>query len=140
VSSPGPAVSMLEKLSVTGSDFHQLLRFIIVGMLNTAFGYAVFAIIYLLTRAPVVAIVMGTIIGVIFNFFTTGRIVFENNQVSRLIPFALNYAVTCVLNILLFKFLQNLGLQVFIAQFVCLPPMVLIAFVLNRKFVFGRRR
>ena len=129
-----------KKIDVNRSEINQFLRFILVGILNTAFGYVVFATIYLLTRAPVFAIVSGTVICVIFNFFTTGRIVFENNKISRLIPFALNYAVICTLNILLFKFLESVGFQVFIAQLVCLPLVVLAGFIFNKKFVFARKQ
>jgi putative flippase GtrA len=129
-----------KKISIASSDINQLFRFILVGILNTGFGYGVFVITYLLTRTPPLAIALSTVLGVIFNFFTTGRVVFENSKLSRLIPFALVYAVLCILNIAIFPILEKIGLGALVTQLICLPPMVLMAFVLNKKFVFARGR
>src|SRR4051794_16854283 len=54
----------------------QFLTFLAVGILNTAFGYGVFAGLYLLGGSHRVSIVIATGFGVVFNYFTMGRLVF----------------------------------------------------------------
>ena len=54
----------------------QFVRFLLIGALNTIFGYTLFGAIYLTTARPNFAVVAATIFGVVFNFFSTGRLVF----------------------------------------------------------------
>ncbi|HET9651933.1 MAG TPA: GtrA family protein, partial [Usitatibacter sp.] len=54
----------------------QFVRFLIVGGVNTLFGYAVFAGLVLAGMPPMPALVLTYVVGVLFNFFTTRRFVF----------------------------------------------------------------
>lgn len=116
----------------------RFIRFIAVGVLNTLFGYGVFAAIYLLTGSHRIAIVVATVAGVMFNYFTTGRLVFRNTGFGRLIPFVIVYSVVIVANILLVDLFDAMGLSPFIGQALSLPVMVGLAFILNDRFVFRR--
>jgi putative flippase GtrA len=117
----------------------QFLKFIVVGVGNTVFGYGVFAIIWFLTGSYRVAIVIATIIGTLFNFFTTGRLVFANRSMTALAPFVLVYAVTCGFNILLVDLMVWAGLNPLIAQLISIPPVVLAAYLLNARLVFRKQ-
>jgi putative flippase GtrA len=119
----------------------RFVRFLAVGVLNTAFGYSVFAAFYLLSGGMHrTAITVATMIGVAFNYFTTGRLVFANRGLSALIPFVAGYAVVLVLNILAVDLLMGAGLNALTAQLVCLPAVVLCSYLINDRLVFSGRR
>ena len=122
------------------SAFH-FVRFLAVGSLNTAFGYSVFAALYLFSGGMHrMAIAVATVIGVAFNYFTTGWLVFANHGLSALIPFVVGYAVVLVLNILAVDLLMGAGLGAPAAQLVCLPAVVLCSYLINDRLVFSGRR
>src|SRR5438876_6535450 len=51
--------------------------FLVVGLANTAVGYCLYTGLYLAGLSPWLVVLFGTLIGVVFNFFTTGAIVFK---------------------------------------------------------------
>jgi putative flippase GtrA len=55
----------------------EFVRFLAVGLGNTVFGYAVFALLVLAGVAPMPALVLTYVAGIVFNFFTTRRFVFR---------------------------------------------------------------
>ena len=60
------------------------IKFLAVGVLNTLFGYGIFALLLFIGLHYAVASILATICGVLFNFKTTGTLVFNNND-NRLI-------------------------------------------------------
>jgi len=55
-----------------------IARFIGVGLINTVVGYGIYGILILLNVPYLVALLMATIMGVIFNYFSIGRLVFKS--------------------------------------------------------------
>ena len=88
----------------------RFVRFLIVGGFNTAFGFAVFAVVYAISNSHHSAIVIGTLVGIAFNFFTTGSVVFGNRSAGAALPFVLGYGVVLILNLLLADLLIAAGL------------------------------
>lgn len=117
----------------------RFLRFLVVGVLNTAFGYGVFALVYLATGSHRIAIVVATMAGVVFNFMTTGRLVFDNRRLRAFLPFILGYAVTGGLNIVIVDLIVAAGVGALWAQLVALPVVVLTSYAINDRVVFGRK-
>jgi putative flippase GtrA len=115
----------------------QLLRFLVVGGLNTLVGYALFAAFVWAGLPYPVAIGLATVLGVAFNFQSTGRLVFGGANVSRLGRFVAVYAVVYLLNVGSVTLLMKAGLNVYVANAVVILPLALVAFVLQRRFVFG---
>lgn len=118
----------------------RFLRFLVVGVLNTAVGYGLFAAVYLATGRHRVAIVIATVLGVVFNFFSTGRLVFGSRRLRAFVPFVLGYVVTCGLNILLVDGLLLAGVSPVLGQLVALPPVVLLSYQINHRLVFRTAR
>ena len=114
------------------------MRFLLVGALNTAFGYALFAVFVLAGLHYGLAAALGTILGVLFNFQTIGRLVFESRDRSLLLRFAAVYAVTYLLNVGILRALEGTGVHVLVVQAVLVLPMAVVAFALHRRFVFRR--
>ncbi|MCU7242422.1 MAG: GtrA family protein [Microcystis aeruginosa WS75] len=54
---------------------HKFARFLLVGVLNTIFGYFLYGTLILIGLDYKLAVLLATILGVLFNFQTTGRLV-----------------------------------------------------------------
>jgi putative flippase GtrA len=120
------------------NNLRQFVRFLLVGGLNTAFGYTLFGAIYLLTGRPGLSVVTATIFGVVFNFFSTGRLVFAYRGVLTFVPFVLGYAVICLINVVALGLLTAQGLHPLLGQLIVLPLCVLLSFGINR-YIFLQR-
>jgi putative flippase GtrA len=116
---------------------HKIVRFIIVGGLNTLFGYGVYAGLILLGLHYAWAALLGIILGVIFNFFTTGGLVFKVIQISRLPKFVTVYTFSYGLNVALLSLLISVGTSELIAGLLILAPMALVNLVILRIWVFS---
>lgn len=116
---------------------YQLLRFLVVGGLNTVFGYSLFvALTYIGVGYPI-AIGLATVGGVLFNFQSVGRLVFGGAPRSRFWRFVGVYCVVYLVNLGGVRVILGLGINVYIANAIMLIPLSLVAFILNRRFVFN---
>ena len=59
----------------------RFFRFLLIGAVNTIFGYGVYALLIFLRCDYKIAALAGTVLGVLFNFLTTGRIVFGTRTI-----------------------------------------------------------
>lgn len=114
----------------------RLLRFVAVGVLNTAFGYLTYASLLWIGFNYAAASAIGTIIGVLFNFKSIGRLVFGSTNNGLLIKFFGVYLAVYILNIGGLWLLTNSGLDAYVAGLVTLLPAAILSFVLNKTFVF----
>jgi len=115
----------------------QLLRFLAVGGLNTLVGYSLFALLTYAGLAYPVAIGLATVGGVLFNFQSVGRLVFDGAPRSRFWRFGGVYCVIYLLNLGGVRLLLGLDANIYIANALTLLPLSVIAFILNRRFVFN---
>jgi putative flippase GtrA len=118
------------------ADVHKLLRYLIAGGLNTAFGYAAYAVL-ILAGAPIgLAVAGANILSFFFNFFSYGRLVFGQTS-HRLLPrFLLVYISLAGVNIVMLQGLAAFGVGALLAQALLVPVLVSIGFVGMRLFVF----
>lgn len=114
----------------------QFLRFLLVGLLNTAFGYGLFAFLTWLGLSYPLAIGLATLGGIIFNFQSMGRLVFNGTPWSRMGLFAAAYIVLYGLNVGGIALLLTFGLNVYAANAVLIAPLAVTAYLLQRKMVF----
>lgn len=115
---------------------HQLLRFLAVGALNTLFGYVMFSLLVLAGVVPGLALFVGTLVGLLFNYFTTGRLVFAARGLGRLPWFVAVYGLTFLVNLWSLQALIATGLSPLLAQAIVLPLVILLTFLLNKLLVF----
>ncbi len=115
----------------------RFVRFLLVGVLNTAFGYSVFALFILLNFHYALAALLSTVCGILFNFKTTGRIVFGSRDNSLLLRFFGVYAITYILGVMCLRVSTAYEWDVLIVGAVMMPPMAVVSYTLNRLFVFG---
>lgn len=116
---------------------YQLIRFLVVGGLNTVFGYSLFAVFTFIGLTYPVAIGLATIGGVLFNFQSIGRLVFDGAPRSRFWRFVGVYCVIYLVNLGGVRLLLSLSANVYVANAITLVPLSLLAFILNRRFVFN---
>lgn len=117
----------------------QFLRFVAVGVLNTAFGYGLYFCGIMLGASYQLAVIVSTVLGAMFNFFTTGRLVFANDKWHRIFGFLGTYGVVLLTNLGLLTVLVEHGADKVLSQAALLPLIVILSFVLNKYLVFGSR-
>ena len=116
----------------------QLIKFLLVGGLNTLFGYGVFAFFLSLRLHYSLAALLGTLLGILFNFKTYGTLVFRNSDNRHLFKFLGVYGTTYLLTVSSIAVLKSFPMSAFAAGAILAVPMALISFLLNRRFVFKR--
>jgi putative flippase GtrA len=114
----------------------QFARFLAVGVLNTAFGYAVFAALVLAGMPPMPALALTYVVGVVFNFATTGRYVFGGAPREAFLRFVAAYVVIYVFNVGLYQVFAWMGAQPLLAQALCVPVTAVFSFAVFRMGVF----
>lgn len=114
----------------------RFVRFLLVGGLNTAFGYGVFlACLWLgMHYAIAGAIAMG--LGVLFNFKSTGNLVFRSKGNRKLPHFVGVYAIIYLVNTLSLGVMLRFSIPEWLGGLILLVPSAILSYVLNRHFVF----
>jgi len=114
----------------------QFVRFLYIGILNTAFGYGLFALFTWGGLPYPPAIGLATVLGALFNFQTTGRAVFGRADRHLIWRFAAVYGIIYLLNVGGVALLLRTGMNVYLANALVIPPLVLVSFILQRTLVF----
>jgi putative flippase GtrA len=115
----------------------QFARFLAVGVLNTLFGLAVFAILILLGLSKGVALAIGWVLGVLFNFQTIGRLVFRSYRPRLLLRFSVGYLTMYIVNFVALNAFTSIGVEPIPAQAILTPFVAVLTFFVNRVLVFG---
>lgn len=116
----------------------QIANFILVGVVNTLFGYSVYAVFIYLGLNYILAVLMATIFGVLFNFKTIGKFVFDSSHDGLIGRFVFVYAIVFIINIITIKILKEFGLNDYISGLLAIVPASVASFILNKYFVFER--
>ena len=115
---------------------NRLIRFLLVGLVNTLFGYSIFVGLSLAGTSYYLSTLLATILGVLFNFKTIGKLVFKNHDNKLIFGFIAVYIAIYLLNITSLNLLLFLGINVLTAQAVLILPLALLSYSLNKIFVF----
>lgn len=115
----------------------KFIKFILVGILNTAFGYGLFVLFIFFGMHYSLAVLLSTILGVLFNFKTIGSLVFKSKDNSLIFRFVLVYVFLYFVNIFCLWILRQIWSDnMYLNGFILLAPLAMLSFVLNKKFVF----
>ncbi len=118
------------------AEARRIVRFLAVGLLNTAVGYASYAL-FVETGTPLwLAVTGSTTVAVLFNFYSYGGLVFGGASRNRLPSFLIFYAFLCGLNFLVLRLLIAAGLGPLVAQAVLVPLLTVIGYFGLRQVVF----
>jgi len=114
----------------------------LVGVLNTAFSYLLYASLILIGLKYLLAFSISYVAGVLFNFQTIGRLVFKNKSNKLLFRFVGVYVVIYLLNAEGLRIADALNINIeyktkmLVASAILVVPMAMVSFVLNKLFVF----
>lgn len=141
------------------------IRFLFVGGINTIVGYTLFILCRWVGMERAVAVLVSTVLGVLFNYHSTGKIVFNNRGYNVLIQFFIVYGIMYVINLIELHYLDISGLYNFffdidrsnwdlltrfsidldkagdaIGQLIVVLPNAIVTFLLNKTFVFSQKK
>ena len=117
---------------------NQLIKFILIGALNTIFGYSLYALFIYIGINYFFAIFFSTILGVLFNFRTIGKFVFENDDYRLITKFVLAYSVTFIINVSIVTFMRGKGYDDYSSGFFAIIISSVLSFALTKYLVFKK--
>jgi putative flippase GtrA len=117
-------------------DRVQFRRFLMVGIVNAMFGYSIFGMFVWLGVPASVALLLATILGVLFNFVTTGHFVFNGVGWGRLVRFFAAYGAVYLTNLAILEAIRAGGIGAIAAQGAALTVVVPLSFLILKWFVF----
>lgn len=131
----------------------QFVKFGLIGVTNTLLSYGIYMlVIWLMTPLDfaydyIVGSVLGFIISVLWSFYWNNKLVFtegseKRNILKSLLKTYLSYAATGIVlsNILLFIFVDLMGISKAVAPFLGLLITVPLNFVLNKYWAFRKEK
>lgn len=126
----------MEKLLNLFNQNKKFILFLCVGLLNTLFGYSIFAFFLWIGLHFTISALISTIAGILFNFTTFGRIVFKNNSYSNLPKFVFIYALNYFLGVGVLYYCDQLDYNLYFVQAILLMPSAVLRYLLMKYFVY----
>jgi putative flippase GtrA len=117
---------------------HRIVRFLGIGVVNTLFGYGVYAGLIFFSFSPPLALLMATVAGVIFNYFSFGRVVFQvRGHWQVFAKFVIAYAIVYTINAIILSLLtRGHYFNAYLAQAACALPSVAMSWILMNWWVY----
>jgi putative flippase GtrA len=115
---------------------NQFLKFLAVGVLNTVFGYSVFAVFLYCGLHYPLAVFFSTCLGILFNFKTIGHLVFAQTGRHLIWRFIGVYAIVYLVSVTGLKLGGYFSHNYYLLAIFITPFTALLAYGLNRNFVF----
>ena len=115
----------------------QFVRFVLVGAANTGFNILVYwAMLWIGLPVPLASLA-SLVIGILINFTTQSRFVFDNRNPWKLVPYFVVWSILYVFNLGLIWLLMRCGLDAYVAGLLSTPVTVVLSYFLQKSFVFG---
>ena len=119
---------------------HQFVRFVLVGVGNTAFSYGAYALLLLVGLEYRIASLLALLLGIAFSFVTQGTVVFRNATRATFAKFVLAWALLYLLNISIIALLMRVPMSAYLAGALATVPITLTSFLVLKLFVFAQRK
>ena len=116
----------------------KLIKFISVGATNTIAGYSVYALLIMLNISYLTSLLLATIIGVVFNYFSIGRLVFKSEGGSiTFVKFVVTYGIIYLINAAALSTLITIfQVGAYVGQVLCVPISAFISWILMNYWVY----
>jgi putative flippase GtrA len=115
----------------------QLARFLLIGGVNTAFSYGVYAVLLFCGLNYAIANLMALVAGIGFSFKTQGRFVFQNTNNRLIVRFVAGWTLVYLVNVLLLREMIAAGTNRYVAGGLAVPAIVVFSYLIQRFMVFG---
>lgn len=117
----------------------QFIRFVFVGVLNTIFGFSIYCLMLFIGVPYWWATLISQILGVMFNFKTTGVLVFKNHNNRLFFRFAICYVLAYFLNVgIIALFTHYSTINQYISGFIATLFVALFSFIFQKFIVFRK--
>ena len=113
----------------------EIFRFLVAGVLNTAFGYGLYAGLIWLGLDRYAAQAIGYVLGTGFNYFTYSRGVFSDAGPAKM-RFALSYAGNYLINLAGLKLASHFIADPYLAGAVTTFAVVVLNYAVLKRLVF----
>jgi putative flippase GtrA len=123
-------------VQISSTSLAQLWRYYKVGVVNTLFGYGLYALLIMIGLHMYVAQIVGHIIAVAFNYLTYSRHVFRGAPVSRQ-RFLLSYALNYLVSLVSLSFSAALLTSPYLAGLLAMLISSALNFIVLRRYVFA---
>ena len=120
------------------SSARRLWRYYQAGIVNTAFGYGLFALFVALGLNMYVAQIASHLLGMAFNYFTYSRHAFHDSDVSKS-RFIASYAVNYLLGLGALWAVSQAVASPYLAGFIAVAIVSLINYFILKHWVFTAR-
>ena len=120
------------------SSARRLWRYYQAGIVNTTFGYGLFALFVALGLNMYVAQIMSHLLGMAFNYFTYSRHAFHDSDVSKS-RFIASYAVNYLLGLGALWAISHVVPSPYLAGFIAVGIVSLINYFILKHWVFTAR-
>ena len=114
----------------------QFMRYLAVGAANTGFNILVYWALLWAGLAVPLASLASVVVGILINFTTQSRFVFDNRDPWKLLPYFIVWSILYAFNLGLIWLLMRCGLDAYAAGFLSTPATVLLSYFLQKAFVF----
>lgn len=114
------------------------LRFVLVGILNTVFGYCCYALFIFLGLTLPWASLLALLTGILWSFFTQGKIVFQHTSISSFVRFVCYWAVIYFVNLEIIIRLMRWNMNEYTAGALATIPVTIISFFSLKYIVFRK--
>ena len=119
------------------SKLNRFVRFVVVGGLNTLFGFVIYSIFALSDLSTLMVLIVSNLIGIAFNFVTTGGRVFRDMSLTKIPLFLICYGVIFVIYLELIQWLSPIFGGRIVAMAIIVLPMAVLTYFMQSWFVFG---
>jgi putative flippase GtrA len=118
----------------------QFLKFLLVGGMNTLVGYMVFSLFLFLNFHFTLASFFALIFGILFNFKTHGRLVFGSRDNTLVFRYIISWGIIYLIAVFCLAGFKWFGVNLYLANALLIPPLTILAYFINLKFVFQEAR
>ena len=125
---------------IARSDVRQFGRFVVVGVVNTAFSYAIYAALIRFGVDYPVANLVAIALGMVFSFKTQGSLVFANPDNRRIFRFVFAWTLIYAVNVFVIARFIALGFDAYVSGALAIPVATVLSYFAQKFFVFRRRR
>jgi putative flippase GtrA len=116
----------------------RVLRFVIVGGINTAIGYGTYAFFLFLGFPYAVANFLAMIVGVLISFKSQGTFVFQNPDNRLFAKFLAFWGIMYFVNIALIGVFLSWGFNAYEAGALAVPLVATLSFFVQSTLIFKR--
>jgi putative flippase GtrA len=114
----------------------RFLRFLIVGGINTAVNYGIYALLLFAGLGHLAAITLSFAVGLAISFRAHARFVFQGGGYSAFALYVGSWLLLYALNVTILDLLVRRGVDEYLAGAILVPPFAILAYFVLRHVVF----